>query len=137
MAMMGILPDNDIPGQFALLTGIWQSHAWQDIWAGLALKVCRFEDLGLQLDAADCEIWRRCQASAVVLFTGNRNDEGQDSLESTIRNEITAASLPVFTLADPKRVARDKRYARKVAEKALEYLLYIEDHLGAGRIYLP
>ncbi len=46
-------------------------------------------------------------------------------------------SLPVFTIADANRVVNDRDYARRVAEKLLEYLLMIDGVRGAGRMYVP
>jgi hypothetical protein len=42
----------------------------------------------------------------------------------------------VLTLALPKRVLRNKAYAQKIAERLLGYLLDMEKHLGAGRLFL-
>jgi hypothetical protein len=40
------------------------------------------------------------QAQKMILLTANRNMEGDDSLEQTIRNENTLISLPVLTIAN-------------------------------------
>jgi len=60
-----------------------------------------------------------------------------DSLEAALRTLNTPDSLPIFTLADAKRVLRDREYAERVADQFLEYLYDIPRLLGAGRMYLP
>jgi hypothetical protein len=45
--------------------------------------------------------------------------------------------LPVFTIANPKRVLQSREYAERVTAKLLEYLLDIDYYRGAGRLYLP
>ena len=71
------------------------------------------------------------------MITGNRNDDGPDSLEATIRNENQPDSLPVITIADTDRVLQDRPYAHTVAERLLEKLIAIDDFRGTGRIYFP
>ncbi|MEI8375918.1 MAG: ACP S-malonyltransferase [Planctomycetota bacterium] len=92
--------------------------------------------MGLLPDISDAELWHVCQAQGLVLFTANRNDEGCDSLESTIDRYNQETSLPVVTLANPIRFGRDREYAAKVADRALVYLLEMENHCGTGRIYV-
>jgi hypothetical protein len=60
-----------------------------------------FPALGLAFNALDALIWATCQREGLVLITGNRNDDGPDSLEATIRNENQPDSLPVFTMPTP------------------------------------
>jgi hypothetical protein len=73
----------------------------------------------------------------LVLVTGNRNDDGPDSLEAVIRNENQLDSLPVITIADPDRMLRDRLYADTVAERLLDYLMRIDEIRSTGRIYVP
>ena len=96
-----------------------------------------FESLGLARDAADKLVWQRCQERDVVLVTANRNRRGPDSLEETIRTLNTRQSLPVITIASPERIARDRAYAERVAERLLEFLMSIESYRGVGRLYVP
>jgi hypothetical protein len=74
-------------------------------------------DLGLQPDASDRDVWEACQREQVILLTANRNDNGPDSLEATIQQHNTPASLPVFTLANDQRVLRDRLYAAAVWQR--------------------
>jgi len=71
------------------------------------------------------------------LVTANRNADTADSLERVIRAENQPDSLPVLTLADPRRVERDRAYAERTAERILDYLLRIDELRGSGRLYAP
>jgi len=82
-------------------------------------------------------VWQTCQREDLVLLTANRNLEGEDSLEATLRAFNTLTSLPVLTLSTPAKILRDRDYAVRVADRLLEVLFEIERHLGAGRLYLP
>ena len=73
----------------------------------------------------------------IVLFTANRNDDGPDSLETTIRTLNRPGLLPVITLADADRILRDKNYAATVADRVLELLFDMDQYLGSGRLYVP
>jgi len=135
--MKGVLADINIEGQYKAILAIWVSDTWRDLWSGLELAVVSFPALGLSFDASDTLIWRTCQREGLVLITGNRNNDGADSLEATIRNENQPDSLPVVTIADADRVLRDRLYADKVAESLLDYLMRIDEIRGVGRIYVP
>jgi hypothetical protein len=135
--MRGILADTNVGKQRRAMLAIWSSDAWHDLWSALGLSVVSFPALGLSYDAPDSLIWRTCQRKQLVLFTGNRNHRGPDSLEATIRLENQPDSLPVITIADPDRVLHDRRYAEIVAERLLEKLIAIDDFRGAGRLYVP
>ena len=135
--MRGILADINVGAQRDALLSIWASESWHDVWNGLGLAVLSFRSLGLGYDSPDTVIWRTCQSEQVVLVTGNRNDDGPDSLEAVIRNENRADNLPVFTIADTDRVFRDRLYAERVAERLLDYLMRIDEVRGTGRLYVP
>jgi hypothetical protein len=82
-------------------------------------------------------VWRFCQQHGYYLLTSNRNEDSEDSLEATLRREGMATSLPVFTLPSPDRVYFDPTYLDRVVEKLLDFVLYADNILGAGRLYLP
>jgi hypothetical protein len=107
------------------------------LWAAFGRPVLLFHDVGLSEDAKDVDVWRLCQDRQWVLVTGNRNHDGPDSLEATIRRELTSHSLPVFTIGDPDAVMASRDYAVRVAVRLLEYLMDFENTLGAGRFFLP
>jgi hypothetical protein len=135
--MPGIMSDNDVGGQFKALVNLFVGETWKDLWVYLAFSVHTFESIGLSREATDRDIWLECQKREIVLVTGNRNQDGPDSLETTLRALNTVQSLPVLTLADPQRILHSRDYADKVAEKMLEYLTNIENHRGAGRLFVP
>jgi hypothetical protein len=89
-----------------------------------------FPTLGLSYDSSDALVWRTCHRERLVLLTGNRNDEGPDSLEAIIRDENQPDSLPVFTISDPRRVLHDRLYAERVAERVLDHLMRIDEVRG-------
>jgi hypothetical protein len=116
---------------------ICQTPPWVELWRDLECALCTFEGLDLPEDATDAAVWRACQASEVLLITGNRNAEGPESLEITIRRQNRPDCLPVLTLADPDRIARDRAYAESVVERLFDVLIDVEMFRGAGRLFLP
>jgi hypothetical protein len=58
-------------------------------------------------------------------------------LEAVIRKENHPLGIPVVTLARADQLRTDKAYAQRTAESLLEYLAYLEEILGGGRIYIP
>lgn len=72
-----------------------------------------------------------------MLLTNNRNADGLESLEVAIRENLTFNSLPVFTIANVRRLVTSKEYAKRVAERLYEYLLRIDELRGIGRLYMP
>jgi hypothetical protein len=137
MAMRGILADINIQGQVDILRLILEGEYWAELWRDLSLRVYYFADVGLDADTPDAVIWRLCQQQELILITANRNEDGPDSLETTIKNENTARSLPVLTLADAEGIRRGRSYAERVVEQLLDYLMNIDNCRGAGRLYLP
>ena len=135
--MPSILADGNIEGHLKALVYVLESPAWQDLWAAVDVEVMTFDQLGLHKDVSDLILWRSCQDRDVILITGNRNDDGPDSLESAIRLENTTSCLPVLTISDPARIFTDRLYAEHVSERLLETLIDIEALRGSGRIYLP
>ncbi len=133
----GILADNNVLGHLAILQRIWQNAFWCEVWDTLNLRIYTLPDIGLDTSAPDPTIWQECQARQFVLVTANRNDDGPDSLETTIRDQNTASSLPVITLADAKRIQHDRDYANRVAVKLLQYLFEIDVVRGTGRLFVP
>jgi hypothetical protein len=134
--MIRILADHNADGHVEVLLRVLLDE-WIEFWNSLELTVVTFEELGLEARANDAELWSTCQREQVVLITNNRNAEGPDSLEMVIRSENQADSLPVFTLANADRILADSSYAAATAERLIEYLVYLEEIRGAGRIYVP
>jgi hypothetical protein len=137
MPVRAIMADNDVKGHVNVLVRSLRSDEWRELWLSLNLMLFTFADLSLSSDASDAELWHACQEEQVVLITGNRNDDGPDSLQATIKSCNTPTSLPVFTLSEPRRVLRSGEYASRVAVKLLQHLFDIEKLRGAGRLWLP
>ncbi len=135
--MTGIMCDQDIEGLARAVLARCRQADWAEIWNELEIELYTFLDLGLEPDATDAEIWAACQENGIVLLTGNRNAEGPDSLEATIRLRSSPSSLPVLTFGDLRRLKVDRAYLERAAESLLEKLIDIEALRGAGRIYLP
>jgi hypothetical protein len=80
---------------------------------------------------------RPASSGESLLITGNRNAQGEESLEMNIRENRTSDSLPVFTISDPNRIMRDREYAERVAARLIEFLTDLDRLAGSGRLYLP
>ncbi len=135
--MKAILSDVNIEGHVRILVNILESDSWQGVWSLLKLSVYTFSDLGLVPETLDSTLWQVCQKNEVVLLTANRNDDGADSLEATIRSMNTEYSLPVLTVADADRILHSREYAERVVERTIDYLIDIDNFRGTGRLYLP
>jgi hypothetical protein len=135
--VISLLSDVNIEGHVAVLASFMQGEYWRDYWDYLQIRVLRFEDVGLSQDETDAEIWRYCQDQQLVLLTNNRNDDGPESLEATIRAQNAPACLPVFTFSDADLLLFRKDYRERVAESLIDQLLRIESLRGTGRLFLP
>ena len=60
----------------------------------------------------------------------------EDSLEQTIREENTSTSLPILTIGNVDRMMQ-KKYRDRCESRLLEIVLYLDNYLGAGRIFIP
>jgi hypothetical protein len=132
-----IMADNDSRGQVAVLLRLLRSEVWGEFWKKLDCPDVDFAKLGLPPTAPDSAVWLACQEQEIILITSNRNHEGPDSLEATIRQYNRADSLPVITISDSRRLMRSKAYAEKAVERLLEYLLDLDNQRGTGRLYIP
>jgi hypothetical protein len=135
--VQAILADNNIQRHVAALIAILESESWREFWSPLNLRLRTFRDLELPPTVSDAQLWQLCQDQEIILLTANRNADGPESLEVTLRNCNQPESLPVFTIADPERVLHSKEHAERVAARLLDYLLVIDNIRGTGRLYLP
>lgn len=135
--MVTLLPDHDVEGQFEALVKLWLSSDLLPYWNDLNLRHESFDTLGIAADALDSQIWKICQEREMILVTGNRNRQGTDSLEEAIARGNTESSLPVFTISAPDQFTFDPNYARRVAEKILDYVSDLEKIRGVGRLFVP
>jgi hypothetical protein len=135
--MQRILSDHDVQGHVSRLMDMCQMPPWIDLWRELECVLCTFEEFDLSEDATDATIWQTCQDQDILMITGNRNAEGPELLEMTIRQRNTPNCLPVLTLADPDRIQRDRQYAAAVVERLFDILIDPGALRGTGRLYLP
>ena len=135
--MITLLADVNIKGHVARLVALMQGESWREFWDHLAVRYETFPDVGLEASDTDAVVWHKCQDRGIFLLTNNRNDDGPDSLETTMRTFNTPTSLPVFTIGDPDRILSSAEYADRVIDRLFRYLLEIDNILGTGRLFLP
>ena len=130
---MKVLLDHHMKKQGILLWATMGSEGWLRL---LDIPMLTFDDVGLPIDSRDRDVWRFVQEKRLILLTGNRNKDGADSLEQTLRDENTSDSLPVVTIGITDRL-EERAYREQCAERLVEIVLNIENYLGVGRIYIP
>ena len=135
--MPTIMADHNAEGHLQFLLSIWMSPDWIELWTNAECEVGSFERLSIPDNESDAVIWELCQTYDILLLTCHRNADGEDSLEAVIRRVGTPSSLPVFTIADPDRLMRDRDYAERVAARLIEYVIDLDNFRGTGRIYVP
>lgn len=131
--MITILTDHDIEGYAFSIMGVLGAEGWLEM---VDLRLTTFTQAGLPFNSSDRTVWRFAQANGMILLTNNRNMEGEDSLEHTLREENKPTSLPVITIANVGRLS-EKRYRERCAFQLLEIALEIDKSLGRSRIYIP
>jgi hypothetical protein len=136
--LRGILLDVNVGGKFTrLIQRNFAGGVWLGLWQDLALAVLTLHALDLPDNSSDELVWQTCQAEGLVLLTCNRNHEGADSLEATIRRHNQSHSLPVLTISDSHRFGNDSAYDACLAQDLLAYLIDIDRVRGTGRLYVP
>ena len=131
--MTTILADHNVEGQALILWGALAAEGWLELFP---LKLVTFSDVGLHFDSADKAVWHFAQENEMILLTDNRSMHEIDSLEQTIRNENTNASLPVLTIGNVARID-EKEYRERCITRLIEILLELDKFRGTGRIYIP
>ncbi|MBM4254556.1 MAG: ACP S-malonyltransferase [Deltaproteobacteria bacterium] len=129
---MTLLVDLNVEGHAVLLSGTLAAAGWLEL---LPLRFVRLVEMNLPYDSTDRVIWRFAQANQMYLLTDNRNMEGDDSLEQTIREENLATSLPVLTISRSDQMM-NQSYREACATRLLEVLLYPERYFGVGRLFI-
>ncbi len=139
--MRGLLADVNLEAHAERLPGLFDRLGLGDVLAGAHLVVATLNEIGLPLAANDRFLWTYCQQQGWVLFTDNRNDDGPDSLEATLRDSWSPGCLPVVTLAKQLRFMRSGPYRRRVAEDLAELLFAISQdesrYRSSPRIWVP
>jgi hypothetical protein len=131
--VIAVLVDHNIEGQTALLVSTLTTEGWLAL--GL-FELITFADVGLPYASSDRVVWQFVQERRMLLLTSNRNMDGEDSLEQTIRDENQITSLPVVTIADVGRMI-ERTYREQCATRLAEIVFTLDDYLGAGRLYIP
>jgi predicted nuclease of predicted toxin-antitoxin system len=128
-----LLVDHNIEGWAVRLWDTIVAEGWLELYP---LEIMMFVDVGLDDSSSDRDVWRFSQANDMILLTSNRNMEGEESLEKTIREENTLSSLPVLTIALVEKL-EEKVFRERCAERLMEILLYLEKYFGTARLYIP
>jgi hypothetical protein len=100
------------------------------------LHLVRFAEAGLAHDSSDRVVWRFAQERHLLLLTDNRNMDGADSLEATLRDDNDALLLPVITIGRIDRVF-ERSYRARCAIRLLEIVLDLDTYRGSGHLFIP
>ncbi|MBV8884551.1 MAG: ACP S-malonyltransferase [Chroococcidiopsidaceae cyanobacterium CP_BM_RX_35] len=130
---MIVLVDHNLKGYIVLLRGTLAADGWLN-W--LSIQFMTLEEAALAVDTSDRIIWRFAQSNQMLLLTANRNAKGEDSLEQTIQEEGVLTSLPVLTIATLDRLI-EQEYREQCCARLADILLYLDNYLGAGRLFIP
>ncbi len=128
-----ILLDHDLEGFSVFLQAGLKETGWDQVFT---IEFKRLRDFGLPENCSDHEIWRFAQRQSILLVTGNRNYEGETSLQATIVKENMPDSMPVITISHKESLVLDS-YRQRVAERLAAIIIYADDYRGAGRVFLP
>ena len=128
-----ILLDHDVEGHAKYLQAGLRETGWD---RDVTVTFVHLHDLGLSNDSSDQDIWRFAQRHRLLLITSNRNQENETSLQATIERENTPEALPVLTLSQANRLLLPD-YRQQAVHKLVEIIIYLENYLGIGRIYIP
>jgi hypothetical protein len=131
--MTTILVDHNMEGDAALLWGTIAGDGWLEI---VPMRLATFADVNLPVDSSDRVVWRFAQEHRMLLLTDNRNMKGDDSLEQTIREEVTADSLPVITIGSLDRID-ESEYRQLCANRLVEIVVDLDCYLGYNRLFIP
>ncbi len=131
--MIKILVDHNMEGQAILL---WDAYSKTGLAELYPTEFVMFDDIDLEINMTDREVWRFIQENRMLLLTDNRSDNDEDSLEETIREENMFTSLPVLTVGKISRI-KEKSYREQCAERIAEIVSELDNYLGTGRIFIP
>jgi hypothetical protein len=135
--VFNVLLDEQLTGYVGYFRALAASDTWTAISDLLDVRFANFPEMGLAAGTVDRDLWHYCQAQGIYLLTDNRNQQGTDSLEETIRQYNTPASLPIFTVSDRDRFANDRAYADRVIGALFDRLIDASNLVGTGRLFLP
>lgn len=137
--MRGLLADVNVTAHAEYLPGLWKERGLFEILSELGLGVATFSDLRIAPDADDRFLWTHCQENGWVFFTDNRNEDGADSLQTTLDECWHVGCLPVVTLSSKARFEHDSTYRDWIAEDVAALLFGASqgEYGGYPRIYVP
>ncbi|MEP7337061.1 MAG: ACP S-malonyltransferase [Acidobacteriota bacterium] len=128
-----ILLDNDLSGNGIFIEQGLKETGWDQL---IQARFKRLRDYDLPYNLPDQEVWRFVQTHHLLLVTNNRNDDDETSLQATMRRENTIACWPVVTISDKDALVQTD-YRQRVAHSLAEIILYLDNYLGAGRLFVP
>ncbi len=131
--MLTLLADHNMEGQAVWL---WDTILKIELPDIIDMRMVMFADIGLPENSNDRAVWRFAQKNHMILLTDNRSDNESDSLEQTIREENSLASLPVLTVGCLDRM-RENYYRVRCAERIAEIVFDLKNYMGTGRIFIP
>jgi hypothetical protein len=131
--MTTILVDHNMEGDAALLWGTIAGDGWLEI---VPMRIVTFADVNLPVDSSDRVVWGFAQEHRMLLLTDNRNMKGDDSLEQTIREGVTADSLPIITIGSLDRID-ESEYRQLCANRLVEIVVDLDCYLGYSRLFIP
>lgn len=137
--MRGLLADQNVEGHQARIEKLLEPRGLRKALAELGLEFATFVEAGFERDIDDRSLWQRCQEDGWVLFTDNRNDDGETSLQATLSSLWSPGKLPVLTLASKTRFEHDANYRKLVADEIAELLFSIlaGDSRDCDRVFVP
>jgi hypothetical protein len=135
----GLLADVNVQGHLPYLRRLMEVQGLLEILTEMGIALVTFPDLGLDRGTDDRTLWHFCQANAWVLFTDNRNHEGENSLDATIQDSWREGHLPVLTLANKGKFENSAAYATRVAQDVAELLVaaFVDGSRNQPRIFVP
>jgi hypothetical protein len=138
--MRGLLADINVDFHATYLRGLLEHEGSWDIFEELGTVIARMSDLQLPHDIDDRRLWTHCQKEGWVLFTDNRNHDGEDSLTATLADSWQQGHLPVLTLGNKRRFEDSAEYRTRVAISVAGLLFGIAEegrYLDQPRIFVP
>jgi hypothetical protein len=128
-----ILVDHNIEGYALDLLAVLAKEGWLEI---VDISILTFVEAGLPYNSSDRTVWRFAQANGMILLTNNRNMEGEDSLEQTLREENSLTSVPVLTIGNINRLSQ-RVYRERCAAHLLQVIVDLPIYLGRSRVFIP
>jgi len=129
-----LLVDHNLEGHAQRLMHTLMRLGWADL---LSIERRTLADVGLDVNVSDRMLWRFAQAQGMLLLTDNRSKKGEDSLEQTLREEVTGTSLPVLTVGNAARLVESEAYRASCAERIAAILIDLDRYRGTARQYIP